>query len=101
MTERYDIPVDDAPEIFTALQEQLGLKLEPEKSAVPVFVIEQIERPSENGYGDSAYRYHLGRDVWLISSPVTSSFSSQRALSAGSMFSDRRFSRGDGRERAT
>jgi hypothetical protein len=48
MTERYDIPVDDAPEIFTALQEQLGLKLQPEKSMVPVFVIEQIERPSEN-----------------------------------------------------
>ncbi len=40
--------IDDAPEIFTALQEQLGLKLQPEKSMVPVFVIDQIERPSEN-----------------------------------------------------
>lgn len=41
-------PNDDAPEIFTALQEQLGLKLQPEKTMVPVFVIHQIERPSEN-----------------------------------------------------
>lgn len=39
---------DDAPEFFTALQEQLGLKLQPEKSIVPVFVIDHIERPSEN-----------------------------------------------------
>ena len=39
---------DDAPEIFTALQEQLGLKLQPEKSLVTVFVIERLERPSEN-----------------------------------------------------
>ncbi len=40
--------IDDAPEIFTALQEQLGLKLQPEKTMVPVFVIDHIERPSEN-----------------------------------------------------
>ena len=41
--------VDDAPEIFTALQEQLGLKLQrAEKKLTPVFVIDQIERPSEN-----------------------------------------------------
>jgi len=41
--------VDDAPEIFTALQEQLGLKLQRgEKKSTPVFVIDSIERPSEN-----------------------------------------------------
>jgi uncharacterized protein (TIGR03435 family) len=41
-------PIDDAPEIFTALQEQLGLKLQPEETMVPVLVIDHIERPSEN-----------------------------------------------------
>src|SRR5688572_19674066 len=44
-----DAPLpDDAPEFFTALQEQLGLKLQPEKSMVPVFVIDRIERPTDN-----------------------------------------------------
>ena len=41
-------PPDDAPEIFTALREQLGLKLQPEKTMVQVFVIDHIERPSED-----------------------------------------------------
>jgi Protein of unknown function (DUF3738) len=41
-------PVDDAPEFFTALQEQLGLKLVPERAILPVFVVDHIERPSEN-----------------------------------------------------
>jgi uncharacterized protein (TIGR03435 family) len=39
---------DDAPDIFTAVQEQLGLKLQREKRMTPVFVIDHIERPSEN-----------------------------------------------------
>lgn len=39
---------DDTPDIFTALQEQLGLKLERAKKMMPVFVIDHIERPSEN-----------------------------------------------------
>jgi uncharacterized protein (TIGR03435 family) len=34
--------------IITALQEQLGLKLESKKSAMPVFVVDHLERPSEN-----------------------------------------------------
>jgi uncharacterized protein (TIGR03435 family) len=34
--------------VFTALEEQLGLKLEPAKAPVDVFVIDHIEQPSEN-----------------------------------------------------
>jgi uncharacterized protein (TIGR03435 family) len=44
-----DAPSDSAnPTLFTAVQEQLGLKLQPEKDPVPVIVIEHVEMPSEN-----------------------------------------------------
>jgi uncharacterized protein (TIGR03435 family) len=36
----------DAPSLFTALQEQLGLKLESAKTAVDVLVIDHVERPT-------------------------------------------------------
>jgi uncharacterized protein (TIGR03435 family) len=39
---------DDAASIFTALTEQLGLKLESSRAQVEVLVIDHIERPSEN-----------------------------------------------------
>jgi uncharacterized protein (TIGR03435 family) len=37
---------DDRPTLFTALREQLGLKLEPEQSPVETLVIDRIERPT-------------------------------------------------------
>ena len=38
----------DEPALFTALQEQLGLKLNPLRATLDVLVIDSIERPSEN-----------------------------------------------------
>ena len=43
-----DSPVDDTPDFFTAIQEQLGLKVQPETMKMPVFIVDSIERPSEN-----------------------------------------------------
>jgi len=59
LTDRYDVklqwtpddaPVtdDSAPSLFTAIQEQLGLKLEPAKEATPVLVIDHVDAPTPN-----------------------------------------------------
>jgi uncharacterized protein (TIGR03435 family) len=39
---------DAAPDLFSAFQQQLGLKLEPTRAPVDVMVIDKVERPSEN-----------------------------------------------------
>jgi uncharacterized protein (TIGR03435 family) len=40
---------DDGPSIFTAIEEQLGLKLEPRKVSVDIFVVDRCEKmPTEN-----------------------------------------------------
>jgi uncharacterized protein (TIGR03435 family) len=36
------------PGMFTAIQEQLGLKLEPVKAQTDVLVVDKVERPSAN-----------------------------------------------------
>jgi uncharacterized protein (TIGR03435 family) len=42
-------PTDEVgPSVFTALQEQVGLKLESAKAPVEVLVIESVQKPSEN-----------------------------------------------------
>lgn len=42
-------PADaELPSLFTVLQEQLGLKLEPARLALPVMVVERVERPVED-----------------------------------------------------
>jgi uncharacterized protein (TIGR03435 family) len=59
LTDRYDFKLvwtpDDAPatdnsapSLFTAIQEQLGLKLEPAKEAAPVLIIDHVETPTAN-----------------------------------------------------
>jgi uncharacterized protein (TIGR03435 family) len=45
---RQPLPDDAPPSIFTALQRQMGLKLEARKGAVQVLVIDHVERPSDN-----------------------------------------------------
>jgi uncharacterized protein (TIGR03435 family) len=57
LTDRYDFTLkytyqsndpDSYPTLTTAIQEQLGLKLEATKGPVPVLVIDHIERPTPN-----------------------------------------------------
>ncbi len=41
-------PESTGPSLFTAIQEQLGLKLESQKAPMDILVIDHVEKPSEN-----------------------------------------------------
>jgi uncharacterized protein (TIGR03435 family) len=41
-------PPDPGPDLFAALQEQIGLKLSPDKSPVSFLIIDQVEKPTAN-----------------------------------------------------
>lgn len=41
------VAVDGPPSVFTAVQEQLGLKLVPAKAKRPVLIIDRLEKPSD------------------------------------------------------
>jgi len=43
-----DDSVDKGPSVFSAVQEQLGLKLEPTKGEIEMLAIDHVERPTEN-----------------------------------------------------
>lgn len=42
------LPPTNGPDLFTAVKEQLGLKLDSQKGPVQVMVIDHLEKPSEN-----------------------------------------------------
>lgn len=39
---------NEGPSVFTALQEQMGLKVEPEKAPVEILVVDRADRPTDN-----------------------------------------------------
>jgi uncharacterized protein (TIGR03435 family) len=39
---------DDRPEATTAVQQQLGLRLEPVKVSIEIFIVDRVHKPTEN-----------------------------------------------------
>ena len=46
--ERDSATADAGPSLFTAIQEQLGLRLEPRRAPVRVLIVDRLERPTPN-----------------------------------------------------
>jgi uncharacterized protein (TIGR03435 family) len=51
---RTEFPEPNAPSIFQALEQQLGLRLEPTKGPQTAIVIDHVERPTPNSAADAA-----------------------------------------------
>jgi uncharacterized protein (TIGR03435 family) len=49
-TSKEDLPreLQDKPTLFEALRQQLGLRLQPERGLVPYFVIDHVEKPTDD-----------------------------------------------------
>jgi uncharacterized protein (TIGR03435 family) len=45
---QYVPPPEAGPDVFTALQTQLGLRLEPTKASVEIVVIDHLQKPQPN-----------------------------------------------------
>ncbi|MBV9746960.1 MAG: TIGR03435 family protein [Acidobacteriia bacterium] len=43
-----DTVPSNGPSIFTALQEQLGVRIESQRALVDILVIDRVDKPSEN-----------------------------------------------------
>ena len=42
------LPALDGPDIYTALREQLGLKMQVQKTSVDVYIVDHVEKPAAN-----------------------------------------------------
>ena len=55
LTSKYGVEIefsrgdgDDRPNIFTAVQDQLGLRMQPGKASIQMMIIDRVEKPGDN-----------------------------------------------------